>query len=479
MDLAAAIKGQMLGVLMDALGKPAGTPVSGSAQAAAGLSATLALPNLKAGDTVTATIIGRTPTGLPVAELKAPGLQPQSVALRLAGQALPPQATQTGAVLTLRVDQTGREPRLTLTGTAPAPAAAQAAPSQVESAGPNRAIATRDPTTQKVAAQPLLRVSVDLSPPPAPALDSKTQALRQIATDAAARQGSAAPLYSDLAALAARPGAPVSKEARIIIDALLGARVDGEKPVTADLLKQAVQQAGVAQPSPSRLPVPDIKSLLDALKTSLSGQLSPAALESPMRLAAPDAPPPRADAPLTPQRSVTPLLRDDAGAAQVATVISREAEQAKERITLHQIASLPEPRVGTLDAPRPQQMSFELPVAFGQQTAIADFRIEREPPRKTVPGEATDTWGIRFAIDADVMGPVHAHVRLTGQRLSVSLWAENTATHAAFVEAMPKLEAAIASQALDVGELKVFSGKPSEPAHAARSAAGHFLDRRS
>jgi hypothetical protein len=68
---------------------------------------------------------------------------------------------------------------------------------------------------------------------------------------------------------------------------------------------------------------------------------------------------------------------------------------------------------------------------------------------------------------------VHAHLRLAGRVLNVSLWADDAATQSAFVEALPLLEAALRDAALEVGELSIFGGRPQE---AAAPASGHFLD---
>jgi len=149
-----------------------------------------------------------------------------------------------------------------------------------------------------------------------------------------------------------------------------------------------------------------------------------------------------------------------------------------ERIKLHQIASLPDSRPSAADAPRPQQqLSMEIPIVVAQQTAMAGFRIEREKrpanPELTVP---SDIWGVRFAIDADMFGPVQAHLRLAGHQISVSLWAEDPTTHGAFLTTLPWLEAALSANGLEIGDLAVFPGRPAEPKRSERS---HFLDRRS
>ncbi len=172
-----------------------------------------------------------------------------------------------------------------------------------------------------------------------------------------------------------------------------------------------------------------------------------------------------------------PRLDTEAEPTAIAGTLAREADQAVERSRLHQIASLPDarPDLRPGEAVR-QHLSFDLPLALGQQTAIAGFRIEREKRGgKHAQGGAIDSWGVRFAIDADGLGPVQAHLRLTGNAVSVSLWAEDTATRQQFLESLPLLEAALAESALDIGELAILAGRPVDP----KPQAGLFLDRSS
>ncbi len=192
----------------------------------------------------------------------------------------------------------------------------------------------------------------------------------------------------------------------------------------------------------------------------------------------PDAEPPHRDGGPAAIRPAMPRLEAGAEPQAISTLLSREADQAIERTKLHQLASLPDirPDLRPAEAAR-QHLSFDLPLALGQQTAIAGFRIEREKRggKQEREGGAIDSWGVRFAIDADSLGPVQAHLRLTGNTVSVSLWAEDTETRQRFLESLPMLEAALADSALDIGELAILGGRPAE----AKPPAGLFLDRAS
>jgi hypothetical protein len=447
MDPVAAIKQQMLAVLIDAVGKPS----TASGQAHTTPAATPAA-SLTAGETVTATVTAARANGDLVLSMKG-----QAVLAQVSGSELPPAARTVGATIQLKVETAGLTPRLSLVDAQPPrTAASPASPIAQKTVLPDLAVRIVSPSAQS------------LSQP-----DPLASAIARTTADAASRQGSAAPLYANLAELTARADAPLPRPVAVLAEAILGQRLDGNKPVTAEQVRQAVAQSGLLQETAAARSEPaplDAKALLSTLKELLRAD-APRFVPS-----SPDAEPPRHDSPVTAQRAVAASLAGEKDPSVIAGTLARETDQAVERVKLHQIASLPDQRPLPGEPARPHQLSFEIPIAFAQQTAMAGFRIEREKRRKAENGQPIDIWGVRFAIDADGIGPVHAHVRLAGQTVSVSLWAEDKATHGAFLAAVPMLEAALADSALDIGDVAIFAGRPAEPR---RAAAGRFLDRSS
>jgi Flagellar hook-length control protein FliK len=452
MDIVTAIKSQMLGQLIEALGKPSNGAPSGAAPAAGVSTANTAAPlGLVTGETVVATVVSQNPNGTLLLQIKG-----QWVNADLRGTTLPSAAREAGAQLQLKVDVAGDTPRLSfLTLETQAKATAQ----------PN--IAQITPATIRL-------VSAPTAPPPSSAPPNPVaDILSRVTTNAATRQGSAAPLYADLAALTGRGDSALPKPLERLAALLLSNRLQGDAPITADALKQSIARSGVfqeAQLANGEVSKLDSKALLLGLRELLKSETLPVS-NSPSNTE-----PPRRDGALASQKATPPTLANESDPKVISSTLARETDQAVERLKLHQIASLPDQRISSADQPRPQQLNFELPVALAQHTAMAGFRIERDKPRTAKNGQAIDCWGVRFAIDADVLGPVHAHVRLAGQTISVSLWAEQSNTHKALVDAIPALEAALSQNALDIGELAVFPGKPAE---AKRVTSGHFLDRSS
>ena len=442
MDIVTAIKTQMLGQLIEAFGKPSsGVPSSTAASLA-----------LTVGETLTARVVAQNADGTLTLRLKE-----QLVTADVRGSTLPSAGKDVGANILLKVETAGSTPRFSFVA--------------VDKHNIGTAAETR---VAPIATAAIRIVNAPTAPPPNGApLNPATEVLARATTQAATRQGSAAPLYADLAAITARSDIALPKPLERLATLILGNRLQGDTPITADGLKQAIAQSGIfqeAQLARGAFSPLDSKTLLLSLRDLLKSENAPTVNN------ASTSEPPRRDGVLASQKAVQPTLATESDPKVIASTLARETDQAVERLKLHQMASLPDQRLASNDQPRPQQLNFELPIVLAQNTAMAGFRIERDKNRTGQNGQGIDCWGVRFAVDADMLGPVHAHVRLTGHTISVSLWAEQPDTHRALVQAIPQLEAALSQNALDIGELSVFPGKPTE---TKRASNGHFLDRRS
>ncbi len=247
MDIGAAIRQQMLSVLIDAIGRPGAasaptpaagvsppTPVASTGTHAGGLAtgAAIPLPPLRPGAEVFARVIAVTPEGDATI-----AIGDRLAAARIAGHALPEAARQPGATLLLRVDATGETPRFTLIRVEPAPVAArppgldptlaaglsQRAPLGLATDGapaaaralPGAVLDVPDPARPEA-----LRLKA--GPPALPAVIQATAAA------AAPRQASAAALFAEIAPLVGRADAPLPPAAAATARALLDGRLDGE-----------------------------------------------------------------------------------------------------------------------------------------------------------------------------------------------------------------------------------------------------------
>ena len=153
-----------------------------------------------------------------------------------------------------------------------------------------------------------------------------------------------------------------------------------------------------------------------------------------------------------------------------------DTDAAIARQTLLQVASLPD-RIDT-SAPKADmnvpRWNFEIPFATPQGTAMAQFEISRDGGSEAVEA-AKRVWRARFSLDVEPAGPVHALISLNGDKTSVRLWAERSATAEQLRAGASQLSQALSRAELQPGDIVIRDGAPTQAEPAAR--AGHFLDR--
>ncbi len=222
---------------------------------------------------------------------------------------------------------------------------------------------------------------------------------------------------------------------------------------TLNLLQEALQELG----NPVRAPSKDARGADVAFHTNTPPPPIRGALPAAQPIALPTI------APHAPLEATAHHLLDDTDAA-----IARQ--------TLLQVASLPD-RIDT-SAPKADmnvpRWNFEIPFATPQGTAMAQFEISRDGGSAAV--EATKrVWRARFSLDVEPAGPVHALISLMGEKTSVRIWAERTATAEQLRAGASDLSQALSRADLQPGDIVIRDGAPPQPPRAAR--AGHFLDR--
>jgi Flagellar hook-length control protein FliK len=255
------------------------------------------------------------------------------------------------------------------------------------------------------------------------------------------------------------------------------------KSVSALLMKAAAPPPAAnalppLAPEGSEILAKDAGALL--AKTSAPAPAANASMAKPAAPLAPTnasagPPPPYRGAPLAPQPPAPAAILDNSSPRATAERLIAETDAALSRQTLLQAASLPD--AASLDAPRDTgpRWTFEVPFATGQGTAILPFEIARDGRGASVEPQSA-AWRARFSLDLEPMGPVHALVTLSGDRASVTLWAERHATAAQLNDNAPMLGDALRAAELQPSELAFRVGAP----RAAKPAApGRFMDRAS
>jgi hypothetical protein len=201
-----------------------------------------------------------------------------------------------------------------------------------------------------------------------------------------------------------------------------------QAPQTAASALIAAQSIEEAVPRTAPPPEPDLRPLtsppredlpLDARSALLFLQrafgAAPAGRPGPAsRAAAP--PPPLRQSATGAQAAESAALPAGDDEAVIAQHLAGETDSALARLTLHQLASLPEAAGGPA-------WIFELPLATPQGAAMAQFVIDHDEEAATG-SAAGPAWRARFSIDVEPLGPVHVHLRVGRDSSAVTMWAE-------------------------------------------------------
>jgi hypothetical protein len=314
------------------------------------------------------------------------------------------------------------------------------------------------------------------SPPLAPGTESIAAAVQA----AASRQGSLGPLLADLEQAVKTDALPqpLAGAAARVLDGRLS--LDG---VSAAGLRQALARSGlfleasfaVGLPADVAPPGLDLKAVLLVLRQLLKawGDSEAQAGSAGSTVSANAPPPPYRGAPPSAQAAAHVSLPAYAPAGTVAQRLLVETDAALARQTLLQLASLPESDPGSHATVRAAQWAFEIPLAFKQGSAVAQFEIARDGHAAGT--EPSFTWRVRFSVNLEPMGPVHALIALAGGRAAVTLWAEREASAEHLRADGGLLEAALRAAALEPRDIQFRIGAPAAPP----TAAGRFLDRAS
>ncbi len=322
-------------------------------------------------------------------------------------------------------------------------------------------------------------------PPAAPA---GREVIVQAVRAAASRQESLTTLFADLTAVAqGRTAAAPPPAVLQAMAAVLGFRAPAEDLARPDSLAAALKNSGAllearlaALPPGVPLP-PDLKAALHRLQAALAGWTATLPADAEVTVPKVDGherPPLRGALPHG-QPAAAASLPASAGSAEVARVLTERTEAALARITLLQAASLPDARdMARPDAPL--QTTLEVPLRVGVETAVVQFQIQRDQEReerqdRKAGGRPGGDWTMRFSLEAEPLGPIHAAMRWHDGRIGIQLWAERDTVAAALEAQRDGLSEALEASAFTIDRLTISAGRPPEPRDATVSPA-HRLD---
>ena len=165
-----------------------------------------------------------------------------------------------------------------------------------------------------------------------------------------------------------------------------------------------------------------------------------------------------------------PRFPAGASARVLALHLIGGTDAAIARQSLLQMASLSDAggSGGANAASHAARAMFDLPVATLGGTAVAQLLIEPDRQKQGQQGAVGPVWRAGFSVDLEPIGPVHVRIALLGERTSVTMTAERSASAAALSASLPLLEAGLREAALEPGELRSQTGarrrRPQRPA---------------
>ena len=441
---------------------PTGAP---NAQAPAPAGATVTsgtIPSANApqpGPTPSGTVPGNGATPAPQGQAAQGAQQAQP-----APQAAPPQATpspnptqaaQQTAAYAARAGQstpTGAAAQTASAGTAPAAGATAAAATSAPSGG---------------------------APLPSSTNILARAALSEMVHTAASRQDSLAPLFANLSAIASHGGNTLPDPVMKAVQQLLGLRLPTNAPVTGEQMRLAVQSSGIFQEAhlasgQAAAAAGDMKSALMVLRNVLTTWLGAEAAANVATATKPGARPgaPRKAGLPAGQRAATPSLSASSTGTEAMRALLSQTDAALDRVRLSQFASRGDDDGAPTQTARGQDWTFEIPLALGRQTPIAQFRIARDK-EKGKDGKAR-VWRVMFSMDFEPLGAIDGQVMLCDGDVSVTVFAEREETSALLRGALGDLRGALADAAFGVEEVQVHTGTPQFPTGA--PGAGTHVD---
>jgi hypothetical protein len=189
--------------------------------------------------------------------------------------------------------------------------------------------------------------------------------------------------------------------------------------------------------------------------------------------------------PPPPRKGQIPIAQEPAGRETATTVEAAEGlgrralertEGALQRILLEQWAVLDDhgDAAGGGAGRGGREWTAELPLATASGTSVVQMTVERDAGGGAK-AAATVGWRVRFALDIEPIGPVHAQIGLAGEHLSVGLWVERPDMAARLAAEVGDLTAALADDRLTIEAVHVAAGEPPA-AKGEGGGAGHFID---
>ena len=239
---------------------------------------------------------------------------------------------------------------------------------------------------------------------------------------------------------------------------------DGEDDAISALVEAVVRGLGIA-------------GSLTATRASEIGEVAAAlaAVGADRELRPP--PPRRGQAPRG--QAAQPAERiGEGGVEELARRALERTEGALSRILLEQFAALdrrPDDPTRPVEGGGHRHWTAELPIATPAGTGVVQMTVERDGGRAKGDGRGDAVaWRVRFSLEVEPLGPIHARIGLSGDKLAIGLWAERPDAAARLGGDVGRLQGALEAAAIPVESIHLATGRPASDGAAA--SAGRFVD---
>ncbi len=109
--------------------------------------------------------------------------------------------------------------------------------------------------------------------------------------------------------------------------------------------------------------------------------------------------------------------------------------------------------------PKQLELNLELPIQGANKPVFVNLQISPDR-QESETGEERDGYGVKFSIETDDTGPVHASLGLLGKQVRVTLWAERVEIAESLNLYRESLDDRLAATGLDVASLQIRRGRP-------------------
>jgi len=298
-----------------------------------------------------------------------------------------------------------------------------------------------------------------------PVVKTASQALQaeisRAVQKAITNQNSLSGIFAEARQVLQDPKARLPENVQQALKNLLGLRLSGQGKISGPDIRQAFSGSGIfmenrlaGKTAGEFSAGADLKSALVRLNGALKAWLGETAqphtapqtrLSPPFKQGMPQGQPPR-----------SPVLETGSALPEAGRILLGEARAALSRLTLLQTASLPSHNDAALQ--RAAEWNFEIPLKLGEETAIAQFRIDSET--KGERSVEQRQWNVQISLDVPQTGPVHAALSLRGEAVRINLWAQHDDTLAMFKSQKAWLKAALEDSGLEAGRISFQKGLP-------------------